>query len=47
MIISFQDKETKKIWNQQFSRKFPKDYVGLSIEIFFLGMVKQFFYYMP
>lgn len=25
MIISFQDKETEKIWNQQFSRKFPGD----------------------
>ena len=25
MIISFQDKETEKNWNQQFSRKFPKD----------------------
>lgn len=25
MIISFQDKETEKIWNQQFSRKFPRD----------------------
>jgi len=25
MIISFQDKETEKIWNQQYSRKFPRD----------------------
>jgi addiction module HigA family antidote len=25
MIISFQDKETEKIWNQQYSRKLPRD----------------------
>ena len=25
MIISFQDKETEKIWNQQYCRKFPRD----------------------
>jgi toxin HigB-1 len=25
MILSFQDKETEKIWNQQYSRKFPID----------------------
>ena len=25
MIISFQDKETEKIWNQQYSMKFPQD----------------------
>lgn len=25
MIISFHDKETEKIWNQQYSRKFPRD----------------------
>ena len=25
MITSFQDKETKKIWEQQYSRKLPRD----------------------
>ena len=25
MIISFRDKETEKIWKQQYSRKLPKD----------------------
>ena len=25
MIISFQDKETEKIWGQQYSRKLPRD----------------------
>ena len=25
MIISFQDKETEKIWAQQYSRKLPRD----------------------
>jgi len=25
MIISFQDKETERIWNQQYSRKLPRD----------------------
>ena len=25
MIISFQDKETEKIWEQQYSRKLPRD----------------------
>ena len=25
MIISFRDKETEKIWNQQYSRKLPRD----------------------
>lgn len=25
MIISFQDKETEKIWNQEYSKKLPRD----------------------
>jgi proteic killer suppression protein len=25
MIISFRDKETEKIWEQQYSRKLPRD----------------------
>ena len=25
MISSFKDKETKKIWEQQYSKKFPRD----------------------
>ena len=25
MIISFKDKETEKIWKQQYSRKLPRD----------------------
>jgi proteic killer suppression protein len=25
MIISLKDKETEKIWNQQYSKKLPKD----------------------
>lgn len=25
MIISFRDKETEKIWNQQYSKKLPRD----------------------
>jgi len=25
MIISFRDRETEKIWNQRYSRKFPRD----------------------
>lgn len=25
MIRSFKDKETEKIWNQEYSKKFPKD----------------------
>ena len=25
MIISFRDRETEKIWNQQYSKKLPRD----------------------
>ena len=25
MIISFQDKESEKIWNQQYSRRYPRE----------------------
>jgi len=31
MIISFQDKETEKIWNQQYSRKFPRDIQSIGL----------------
>ena len=25
MIVSFKDKETEKIWNEEYSKRFPKD----------------------
>jgi len=31
MIISFQDKETERIWEQQYSRKLPRDIQGIGL----------------
>jgi proteic killer suppression protein len=36
MIISFKSKETEKIWNQEFSKKFPENIQRIALRKLFM-----------
>ncbi|MBM3707629.1 MAG: type II toxin-antitoxin system RelE/ParE family toxin [Actinobacteria bacterium] len=42
MIVSFSDKETEKIWNQQYSKKFPMEIQRIGLrKLIIIGRAKN------